>query len=131
MTAEAYMWGWIAYFLGGFGVLAAWCWLTRIVPLSARLPLRAALAALLFTPWPVSTEHSEWAPAWVVAIFDGFAQDGVSVWRVGAPLVAVLVVALVLSLVVVLVRRRRNATSEPVAVESRTDDTETNASPHS
>jgi cytochrome c-type biogenesis protein CcmH/NrfF len=48
-------------------------------------------------PWPVSSTHDEWGPAWVVSLFDGLARENVSLWRAGAPLLAVLLLALLLA----------------------------------
>ena len=110
MTTQAYMWGWLAYLLGCVGVLFVWWWLTRPLAIWAKVPLRILLTALLLTPWSVSPQHDEWAPAWVVTLFDGLAQDDVSLWRAGGPLLAMLVVALIAA-VLELWRQRRKQTS--------------------
>ncbi len=68
-------------------------YITRPVHGWLRLPLRALAAALLLMPWPVSSSHDEWGPAWVVSLFDGLAQEDVSLWRAGGPLLAVLILA--------------------------------------
>ncbi|MDX1804937.1 MAG: hypothetical protein R3292_12720 [Alcanivorax sp.] len=97
MTTNAYMWGWFAYLLGTVGVLYVWWWLTRPLARWVKVPLRTVLTAMLLTPWSVSPQHSEWAPAWVVTLFDGLAQESVSLWRAGGPLLAMLVVALIVA----------------------------------
>ncbi|EKF73464.1 hypothetical protein A11A3_13505 [Alcanivorax hongdengensis A-11-3] len=79
------------------GVLFVWWWLTRPLARWAKVPLRTVLTAFLLTPWSVSPQHSEWAPAWVSALFDGLAQEGISLWRAGGPLLAMLVVALIVA----------------------------------
>ena len=71
------------------GVLFVLWYITR--------PLRALAAALLLMPWPVSPNHQEWGPAWVVSLFDGLAREDVSLWRAGGPLLAVLLLALLLA----------------------------------
>lgn len=97
MTTKAYLWGWFAYLLGSVGVLFVLWYITRPLRGWLRLPLRALAAALLLMPWPVSPSHDEWGPAWVVSLFDGLAQEDVSLWRAGGPLVAVLLLALLLA----------------------------------
>ena len=92
MTTQAYLWGWFAYLIGSVGVLFVWWWLTRPLSRWGKVPLRTVLTALLLTPWSVSPQHDEWAPAWVVSLFDGLAQEDVSLWRAGGPLLAMLVV---------------------------------------
>ena len=106
------MWGWLAYLLGSGLVLLVWWWLTRPVAGWARLPLRVLLAALLLTPWSVSPQHDEWAPAWVVTLVEGLAQDDVSLWRAGGPLLAMLVVALLIAGLELWRRGRRVAGTE-------------------
>ncbi len=93
MTTQAYLWGWFAYLIGSVGVLFVWWWLTRPLSRWGKVPLRTVLTALLLTPWSVSPQHDEWAPAWVVSLFDGLAQEDVSLWRAGGPLLAVLILA--------------------------------------
>ena len=69
--------------------------------------MRILLTALLLTPWSVSPQHDEWAPAWVVTLFDGLAQEDVSLWRAGGPLLAMLVVALVVAALELWRQRRK------------------------
>ncbi|WP_290538995.1 hypothetical protein [Alcanivorax sp.] len=107
MTTEAYMWGWLAYLLGCVAVLFVWWWLTRPLAVWGKVPLRILLTALLLTPWSVSPQHDEWAPAWVVTLFDGLAQDDVSLWRAGGPLLAMLVVALIVAALELWRQRRK------------------------
>ena len=107
VTTEAYMWGWLAYLLGCAAVLFVWWWLTRPLALWAKVPLRILLTALLLTPWSVSPQHDEWAPAWVVTLFDGLAQEDVSLWRAGGPLLAMLVVALIVAALELWRQRRK------------------------
>ncbi|EUC69461.1 hypothetical protein Y017_13630 [Alcanivorax sp. 97CO-5] len=109
VTTQAYLWGWFAYLLGSIGVLFVWWWLTRPLSRWAKVPLRTLLTALLLTPWSVSARHDEWAPAWVVSLFDGLAQDNVSLWRAGGPLVAMLLVALVVAALELWRQRRKQA----------------------
>lgn len=108
MTAQAYMWGWIAYLAGSVGVLFVFWYITGPLVRWLKLSLRAAAAALLLTPWSVSPEIGQWAPAWVVSIFDGFAQSDLSLWRAGGPLLAMVVVALLVAQLE-LWRQRRKA----------------------
>mgnify|MGYP003132996741 CR=1 FL=1 len=75
MTTKAYLWGWFAYLLGSVGVLFVLWYITRPLRGWLRLPLRALAAALLLMPWPVSPNHQEWGPAWVVSLFDGLARE--------------------------------------------------------
>ena len=91
MTTKAYMWGWFAYLLGSVGVLFVLWYITRPFMTSVRLPLRAVSAAFLLTPWSVSPEHGQLAPAWVAALFDGLFQEEMSSWRAGGPLLAMVV----------------------------------------
>lgn len=116
MTTSSYLLGWSAYLAGCAAVLFVWWWLTRPLARWAKLPLRAALTALLLTPWSVSPEHGEWAPAWVVSLFDGLAQDDVSLWRAGGPLLGMLIVAL-LAAGVELWRQRRKQQGAPLDAE--------------
>lgn len=97
MTTNAYMWGWFAYLLGSVCMLLVWWRLTRPFYGWLQVLLRTLLIALLLTPWSVSTERGEWAPAWVVSLFDGLARDDISSWRAGGPLAAALVVAVVIA----------------------------------
>ncbi|KZY34178.1 hypothetical protein A3754_02610 [Alcanivorax sp. HI0083] len=91
------------------GVLFVWWWLTRPLSRWGKVPLRTLLTALLLTPWSVSPQHDEWAPAWVVSLFDGLAQEDVSLWRAGGPLLAMLVVALVVAVFELWRQRRKQA----------------------
>ena len=109
MTTKAYLWGWFAYLVGTGGVLFVWWWLTRSLGVWGKVPLRIVLTALLVTPWSVSPEHDEWAPAWVVTLFDGLAQEDISLWRAGGPLLAMLVVALIVAMFEVWRQRRKQA----------------------
>jgi hypothetical protein len=113
VTTQAYLWGWFAYLIGSVGVLFVWWWLTRPLSRWGKVPLRTVLTALLLTPWSVSPQHDEWAPAWVVSLFDGLAQEDVSLWRAGGPLLAMLVVALVVA-AFELWRQRRKQAAMPV-----------------
>nr|WP_237440552.1 hypothetical protein [Alcanivorax sp. DP30] len=74
--------------------------------------MRIVLTALLITPWSVSPEHDEWAPAWVVSLFDGLAQEDISLWRAGGPLVAMLLVAMVVAVLEVWRQRRKQTRLE-------------------
>lgn len=107
MTAKAYMLGWIAYLLGSAGVLFVLWYITRPLVRWLKLPLRAIAAALLLTPWSVSPDISQLAPAWVVSLFDGFAQSDISLWRAGGPLLAMVIVALLVAYAEVWRRRRK------------------------
>jgi len=97
VTAKAYMLGWIAYLLGSAGVLFVLWYISRPLVRWLKLPLRAIAAALLLTPWSVSPDISQLAPAWVVSLFDGFAQNDISLWRAGGPLLAMVIVALLVA----------------------------------
>lgn len=107
MTAKAYMLGWIAYLLGSAGVLFVLWYITRPLVRWLKLPLRAIAAALLLTPWSVSPDISQLAPAWVVSLFDGFAQNDISLWRAGGPLLAMVIVALLVACAEVWRQRRK------------------------
>lgn len=107
MTTKAYLWGWFAYLLGSVGVLFVLWYITRPLQRWVKLPMRALAAALLLTPWSVSAQHDEWAPAWVVSLFDGFAQEDASLWRAGGPLLAMLVVTLLVALAELWRQRRK------------------------
>ncbi len=107
MTTKAYMWGWFAYLLGSVGVLFVLWYITRPFMTSVRLPLRAVSSAFLLTPWSVSPEHGQLAPAWVAALFDGLFQEEMSSWRAGGPLLAMVVVALLVALAELWRRHRK------------------------
>lgn len=109
MTTKAYMLGWLAYLLGCVGLLFVFWYITRPLRRWIKLPLRAAAAALLLTPWSVSADVGSWAPAWVVTLFDGFAEKGTSLWRAGGPLLAMLVVALLVAYGELLRQKRKSA----------------------
>lgn len=113
VTTKAYMWGWFAYLLGSVGVLFVFWYITRPLTRWLKLPLRALAAALLLTPWSVSPQLSQWAPAWVVSLFDGFAQQGMSLWRAGGPLLAMLAVALLVAFAE-LWRQKRKGSRQPI-----------------
>ncbi len=113
MTTKAYLWGWFAYLLGSVGVLFVLWYITRPLHGWLRLPLRALAAALLLMPWPVSSSHDEWGPAWVVSLFDGLAREDVSLWRAGGPLLAMLIVALLVAVAELWRQRRKQDYLQP------------------
>ena len=99
MTTNAYMMGWLAYVLGSLGVLVVLWYLTRPLMSWLKTLLWGLATAVLLTPWPVAANQEEWAPAWVVSLFDGlFAGNDSGPWRAVAPLVAVLLVAFIVAL---------------------------------
>ena len=107
VTTKAYMLGWLAYVLGCVGVLFVFWYITRPLARWLKLPLRAVATALLLTPWSVSPDISQLAPAWVVSLFDGFAQNDISLWRAGGPLLAMVIVALLVAWAELKRQRRR------------------------
>lgn len=109
MTTKAYMWGWFAYLLGSVGVLFVLWYITRPFMTWLRLSVRAVAAAVLLTPWSVSPEYGQLAPAWVAALFDGLFQEQMSYWRAGGPMLAMVGVALLVVLAELWRRHRKGA----------------------
>lgn len=93
MSAETYLTAWLVYLAGLIGFLCLGWYLSRSFPDWCRGPVRAMVAALLLMPWPVMTGDGELAPAWVVTLFDGLIQEGISAGRAGWPLLLVVVLA--------------------------------------
>lgn len=129
MTAKAYMLGWIVYLLGSAGVLFVLWYISKPLVSWLKLPLRAIAAALLLTPWSVSPDISQLAPAWVVSLFDGFAQSDISLWRAGGPLLAMVIVALLVAYAEVWRRRRKERGQ--VASDGFVRQADDDLSPHS
>ena len=104
---SAMMWGWLIYLLGAVGVLAMLWWITVPFYTVLKVPLRFIAVAILLLPWSVSPDHAELAPAWVVVMFDGFAQQDMSWQRAGVPMLAMLLLAAVLSVLEILRLQRQ------------------------
>ena len=95
MSAESYLLGWGVYLAALMGFLALGWYLSRRWPYWLRHPVRALVTVLLLLPWTVSSDSQQWAPAWIIALFDGLIQPDARAGRAGWPLlVTVLAVTL-------------------------------------
>ena len=100
MSSSSYLIAWSWYLGATLLLVFVWWHWTRKLPMLWRNLLRALPAAWALMPWTVSADQSRLAPAWLVAIFEGFLRDGGNGWRAGvavllATLLAVLLAALV------------------------------------
>jgi hypothetical protein len=107
LSSESYLIAW-AWYLGA-SVALLWCvWrVSARLPVLARQPVRAFLAALMLVPWTVKEGHEAMAPAWLVILFDAVMQDDSGALRAGKPLLAAALLVLVVALVNGWLRRRR------------------------
>lgn len=89
MGVESYLLGWLVYLAALTGFLALGWYTSRRWPYWLRYPARALVAALLLLPWTVTPESQQWAPAWIVTLFDGLIQPDARAGRAGWPLLGV------------------------------------------
>lgn len=99
MSAQSYLLAWLVYLAALTGFLVLGWYLSRRWPIWLRHPARALVAALLLLPWSVSRGADQWAPAWIVTIFDGLMQPEVPVARAGLPLLLALAAAVAVAIV--------------------------------
>jgi hypothetical protein len=86
VSAEAYLLGWLVYLVALTGFLSLGWYTSRHWPYALRHTARALVAALLLLPWSVSPDTQQWAPAWLVTLFDGLIQPDAHAGRAGWPL---------------------------------------------
>jgi ABC-type Na+ efflux pump permease subunit len=107
---------WGVVLAAGLGALAGvFVWTRAIGSPIVRSLVRCLAAVWLLLPWSIQVVPGHYAPAFVVALFEGLFRDE---GRAGPPLLALaaasLLVLAVFLLVSVVSRLRRRATSESV-----------------
>ena len=107
MSAESYLLGWAVYLAALIGFLALGWYTSRNWPYGLRHPVRALVAVVLLLPWTVSPEGQQWAPAWIVTLFDGLIQPDARAGRAGWPLLGVVLVVTLAAGVEQWYRRRK------------------------
>lgn len=103
----AIAWGW---YLGSLALALLVLWrMGRVFSLPLRLALVLIPLVVFAVPWSVGPEHSELAPAWMVAVFDGLGVQELSFWRAGWVLIPALLLPLIPVWLVAHYRRKREA----------------------
>lgn len=132
-SAENYLWGMVAYYLGAALVLLccwrfarwiAWQWL--------RYGLLVLMAVLLLMPFTAYPDMDFFAPAWFVSLFEGLTKaTEQGALRAGVPLLVAEIVALVVYIIVatvLIIRKRKAGTASKQASPPDVDtDSESNA----
>lgn len=72
-------------------------------------PLRAVMAAIIFTPWYANSQDATLAPALMVVLMDTITIGSDAAVRAFVPLFLAVVLAIVLSLVVLLVKKAKKS----------------------
>lgn len=121
MSTSSYLVAWVWY-LGAVLVLVFvwWHW-TRKLPSTVRNLIRVLPAALALMPWTVEQEHARIAPAWLVAVFEGFLRDGENGWRAG---IAVLIAVIISVLLVTVVWWRQRQSQSGVGISESEEQAE-------
>ncbi len=89
-TQDDYLYGWLFYLLGVFIVMVCGWLLTRRWPILLRQLLRLWVGVVLVVPWYASAELDYFAPAWIIASFEGLFDGDGAFWRAGTPLLVAL-----------------------------------------
>lgn len=105
MSEDGYMMAWWAYLGAAAVVVAVIWWLSARWAVWLKAPLRGLLIAVLFTPWLVTDSADTLAPAWIITSFDALIHTDGDAMRAGLPLLAACALALLLSGLVVFLRR--------------------------
>lgn len=113
MSTSSYLVAWLWYLGAVLVLVGVWWYWTRKLPALARNLARALPAAWALMPWTVQLDHSRLAPAWLVAIFEGFLRDQGSGWRAGIAVLLATVLAVLLTVLVWWWERRRQQAEAP------------------
>ncbi|MEM1436792.1 MAG: hypothetical protein AAGG11_22280 [Pseudomonadota bacterium] len=120
MGVDSYGMAWIVVFSAGLATLGCWFLLTRPVPWPwLRTSLRCVVAAWLLLPAPVPGYDGQYAPAFIVALFefafqkDGAPQEALQILGIGTAVVLAL-----LLLAFLLARGRRSSVHAAAAGET-------------
>lgn len=103
-TQEEYLYGWLAYLIGAaLLICGGWIMTARIPWRELRSLIRLLAVVTLLVPWYADTQMSYFAPAWIIAAFEGIFEN--NFLRAGGPLLSALAVALAISIVWQLIAR--------------------------
>lgn len=99
-TQQEYLYGWLFYLLGVVIILGCGWWLTSAIRFKElRQWLRVSAVVTFLVPWYASADLEYFAPAWLIAAFEGIFESPEAFWRAGMPWLCALAVALGLTVI--------------------------------